>query len=51
MWTVRTNLVGNRTSRVESSANGVDERPAKVGELGSTVDVAARRRPEPFHNM
>jgi len=51
MWTAGTHGVGNCASRVESSLKDVDDRPAKVGELGSTVDVAARRAAVPFHNM
>jgi hypothetical protein len=51
MWTARPHHVGNRTSGVESSPKDVDERPAKVGEWGSKVDVAARRAAVPFHNM
>jgi len=43
--------VGNPAGHVDSSKNDVDERPAKVGEPGSTVDVAARPAPAPFHNM
>jgi hypothetical protein len=43
--------VGNPASEVESSPKDVDDRPAKVGEQRSTVDVAARRATVPFHNM
>jgi hypothetical protein len=51
MWTTGTRAVGNPTSDVESSNDDVDDRPAKVGERGSTVDVAARRAFGQFHNM
>ena len=51
MWTAGTRVVGNRTNDVESSPNDVDDRPAKMGERGATVDVAARRATGPFHNM
>jgi hypothetical protein len=51
MWTAGARAVGNRTGDVERSPTDVDERPANVGERGSTVDVAARRAMGPFHNM
>jgi len=51
MWTVCRYQVGNPARGVESSLNDVDDRPANVGELGSMVDVAARRGSAPFHNM
>jgi hypothetical protein len=51
MWTAGTHAVGNPASHVESSPNDVDDRPAKVEERGSTVDVSAGRAIVPFHNM
>jgi len=51
MWTTGTRVVGNSTGPVDSSKNDVDDRPAKVGDPGTTVDVAARRATGPFHNM